>query len=430
MKKLFKYLFLTLLLCIIGWLAFNSIDEELAPGIEGFFYEEAIDETKNGLVVLAGMTAPAKNNPHSFGQKALEQLNTASLDSFLQGEDPTRTIEPNELSFIGESRFGCWISQTKLPLRNRQPCASKKELLQMIADNKTLLERYRSLQRYPRFVDNLNGWENGQLLVNINELFLAKLALSASQGGAEKALKQWIADTKHWQRVIEDKQSMVGKAIVMLVHRSNLEFLPALLQNRAHLARKYKSELLSLLTAPAFGKGGWNMISTMQAEYANITMMNSMADNISTIMRMLFYRNNATQNKFYYFAKDMVELSQKPASRFALAQKAMNAQYQIDPLWKQLIYNPIGNLIVYGISGGSSLIESRHRAVTYSRMLALYVRAKSRRISSRSMPSFITNSGKESQNPLTEKPFEWNSTRKSLSFDAPGIRGLHSEIFF
>ena len=126
----------------------------------------------------------------------------------------------------------------------------------------------------------------------------------------------------------------------------------------------------------------------------------------------------------------MVWLSQQKIEDFEKAKKKIDQKYPNDNIWQKLFYNAVGNFIL-GISDTVPYtIRSYHVTYSHARMLILYIDAKSQNIPPSDMAEFINKSEKKFWNPLTGKPFKWNSESKSIYFVRPNSDGGRREIFY
>lgn len=399
---------LGILLCL--FLVYNVLDERLAPGFDNLFQVDNINERDNGFIAAAGIAAPKEQDIFAYGKQSLKWT-----------ENERSQPHQDEITYSDNVALDCWVMQVA---SSSQSCADEQMLTQTIQANQLLLTRYLSLYEYSRFVDQISGWHNGQLLINLHRLYLAQLSLLARQNPTD-ALTRWMADTRYWQRVIADRQGFVGKAVVLVIYGANLQFLPVLIQAHPDLALQYKTELYTITDVPVFGEGGWDIAATMRAEYAMLGLLEKQEPTLSSIF---FYKPNATRNKLYYYTQDLITLSQKPAAEFVSFKKTIANPYD-EPVWKKMSYNAIGNLVFEGIWPGINLLSAMHNNRAQLKMLKLYIEAKSQNIPASAMQQFIGASD-VARNPLTNQPFLWDEPRYSIYFIVDETNGKRREILY
>lgn len=415
------------------WYLINLRDEKLSEGFNEFFFKDEISESENGLFAFYGLSAPIGKDIYRYGKDLFYKKITY--------ED----ADKEKIDFKGDHKsLKCWRTQNgkKEALENNELCAKKEDILKMLKDNQLLVKRYNSLRNYSRFADyDIGGYNNGGLLIQINVLLLANMAVE--KDGA-KALKTWVDNIKYIQKVVSDKQTMVGKSIFLALYNMNINFLPVLIEKHPNLLKKknHLDQINQVLSAPAFGKDGWNIASTMRAEYEIIKLLNKEVDsrfskplkNTFLFLRgFSFYKPNATKNKFFELSKDMVWLSEQTASSFKNGKHKLDSKYSYDKNKLTVyLYNSIGKFIIYGMYSGGDLILSMHSIKSRMVMLKLYIDAKKQGITKENMRDFIEKSDKAYYNPLTDKPFEWDKKSGSIYFtitDSVGRSTRHEAVY-
>lgn len=439
LKAVIKFILIAIVAIIggkiayFGWMFIDNkrSDEPLAPGFTEFFAEPTpLPYTQNGFFAFMGINAPPDSDTMAFGKQI--------LDLELARENPEEESEAEKqlyntrISFKGDIKsLECWISQNGRmdAQKQTQPCASAEEIRSMAADNKLLLDRITALGNYENFMQPniLGGWLNGQLLIEGQKLISAKMALDASEGKAEQALATWLADAKMLQHMQSGQLSLMMRALVSAVQNIHTRTMPIIIAAMTpEQVALHSADIYAILDAPAFGKNGWDVAATMRTElrvFKGLEKTLEMPEYKpkSTILKHP-YKPNVTRNRFYSWAKELVELSKVEPIEFLSKYQEVNPEHFKKGLWNIILINPgniTGELVLRRMFIGKELLLNAHREAAYRRMLKLYVAAKSQGTSAADMPKTISSLGVEYNNPLTGQAFGWDAEHQSIYFEMP-----------
>lgn len=336
----------------------------------------------------------------------------------------------------------CWSNQ---PWRiagrkSSSSCASANTLRTMIHDNQLLLDRYAALANYSHFVErnfplypakHLDHGESTELLLPLQQLTSAKMALDASEGNAEEALKTWLRTMRMVQRMRAGQWSINMQGTLNAIYHRNAITLPLILEHMMPAQIKaHQAELNTVLDVPTFGTGGWDMAATMRVEATSIyewkkefletrqrvDELENTADDIASAIKFYLYLPNATLNKFYHHSQEMIELASTSPSVsskiFKSKVEEMRSRYKKSWL---VLYNPTGKRIESDLVEYEYLIPSAQTNTAYLQMLKLYVDARVKQVPLTDMPQFVTNS--PIHNPLADAAFQWDAATNSIYFN-------------
>lgn len=386
---------LSLLFCLPPAMA---ADAPPPSDMEAFFKMDPVSEQENGFYALIGLAAPA-----------------SITDIWAYGHDPkTRAAVPVLSIATRDGRkpreaLACFVEQRPAA---GQPCVSDAEAEKLIADNALLLARYERLLQYPRFVDEAGVWANGSLIINLSGVKLAQIGLQAKKGAGQAALDEWKRYTRYWQRAIADRQTMVGKSIVLVLYKQHLSSLPVILAADPALARANEQALLDILSAPPFGDGGWNIADTFRMDFALIQAGGGTIDGKPLDMQ-------AIQHLTYELAQDTLAVAALPPKAMPDSIRRVEEKYDYVGRPATEIANHFPEkLVVGGMAIGVDLLLAQQRREVYARMLRLYVMAKAKEQTPDGMPAFLAAASPELQNPFAESPFGWDDAERAIYFES------------
>ena len=418
-----KLLFTPLLLLIL-YVGVNLFDPQLSPDFDQYFYKENVAHSENAAILLQGINAPEGHDPHAFA-------------NFIWDTKPERTepfYDPNtgeELKLItlkeftpNNITFECWTSQDYEPYEH-SVCATEEQIREILTENALILDRYTLLWRYKRFYhDTLYGFARGQEMISVNDLRNAQLALMARDGQADKALDIWVRRQNFLNMVMADGQNLVFKAIIMINYSRNLHVLPIIVSHAdQETLNAHKDALDSALDVPIFGDDGFDIRAALSSEYFTVFEAEELQHHFDQlgqnylILSKVFYSANATANKFLNFAKDNINASKLPPSEIYRATKKIQKSFTPENEMLDLLYNPIGKILLGGMVKGSELFDNRIAQIMHARMLRLYIDAKSHGIEADDMPAFIHQTRDRYINDYTNKPFEWDAEKNEIYFN-------------
>ena len=412
------------IILLVTYIGVNLYEPAIAPDFSDYIYRENVPESENGFIFFEGLNAPEGYDPVKFGKLVLELQPKKHLVT-----DPS-TGEVMDLIHFKDFEnemitLECWTEQN-YELYGQEICATKDQVIQAIKDNEILLDRYKASWGYERFyVAQLYGFIRGQEIMGLNKLFNAKLVLMAQNGENENALKIWIARQAYFNMVMSDSQSLVFKAITMIDFSRSLKILPIILSHTPqNIIATYREQLDAVLNKPPFGDDGFDIRATLSSEYFTIFESNEMADQLKDFgsewynaSARILYSKNQTANHYFYFAKDILNASKVHASKARQTFQNIQEKHQPSTDTLNLLYNPIGKLLLGGVFKGAELFDNRIAQQATMTMLRLYVDAKVNGIIAENMSEFIDKSGANYINPYTEKPFLWDQSTNSLYFE-------------
>ncbi|MGN7437189.1 MAG: hypothetical protein ACTHOO_01000 [Alcanivorax sp.] len=417
-------LLLAPLILIILYVGVNLFDPPLSPDFDQYFYKENVDPSENGAVFLQGINAPEGQDLFEFATliwdtkpERTEPFYNPNTEEELKLVTLTE-FTPNNLT------FECWTSQDYEP-DEHSVCATEEQIREALTENALIMDRYTLLWPYKRFYhDTLYGFARGQEMIQINDLRNAQLALMARDGHADKALDIWVRRQNFLNMVMADGQNLVFKAIIMINYSRNLHVLP-IIASRAdqETLNAHKDALDSALNVPIFGDDGFDIRATLSSEYFTVFE----AEELMQYMRhpnyqkratsFLMYRKNATANQFLTHAKNVLNATQLPLENMLPTVLASQKTFYPEISFLNMLYNPVGKLILGGTVRGAELFDNRIAQIMHARMLRLYIDAKSHGIGADDMPAFMHQTRDRYINDYTNKPFNWDAEKHEIYFN-------------
>lgn len=428
-KRASQILFVLLAVPLIYVVIIGQFDETLDPEFTALYATQpSIPDHENGFVAFNGLDAPEGEDVIAFGRKMIDH----GRKTYLSNDDQQKA-QNGGITFKGDSSsLKCWITQDgkEKSQKEGKPCADAATVRAMVRDNQLLLRRYAMLAHYPHFVQSEFGDpHNGQLIIQLQTLLSASMALNAAEGNAEHALATWLHYAQMLNHLYTGQSSYIMQAILMVNRGINLKTLPLILAAMTpQQIAAHQAALNAVFDVPAFGPNSWDISATMRAESMilvfaeeNFAKPHQRKDTRGFWERVFkLYQPNATRNLFTKVSRDTLAFSKLPASSLSEAQKDLDTDYYTRSRWGiHSLYNGIGKMIMSGILDGSDLVVAAHEQVAVARLLKLYTAAKIAGIQPKDMPGFVAATTPDMRDPVTEKPFDWNAQKNSIGYTRP-----------
>ena len=175
---------------------------------------QPIPDNENIAIALAGLSAPAGADIIKHGRFV---ANT-TWQKLKDGEAKKIIDAAGKLEFFGTSdELECWIPSAE-PYTKKK-CASAGRIKTILAENKLLLTRYKSMYNMPSW-QGVSG--NGQYIINLNKLISAEIMLDLANGDADSAYTKWRDNHLFISRVLKQDGTMIERAIFLVVDGINL----------------------------------------------------------------------------------------------------------------------------------------------------------------------------------------------------------------
>ena len=208
--KLLIWIGIVNLLIFSALIAYAFLHVEKPDAGRDEFYANSqsnIPDNQNIAIALAGLNAPAGADMIKHGRFVVDTLHKTQSDV-----DAKKIIAAvGQLGFVGTSdELECWMPDTE-PYINEK-CASVERVKILLAENKMLLTRYKSLYNMPSW-QGVSG--NGQYVININRLISAEIMLDLANGDADSAYTNWRDNHVFISRVLKQEGTMIERAIFL-----------------------------------------------------------------------------------------------------------------------------------------------------------------------------------------------------------------------
>lgn len=438
LDKFLKWLGFAMLLAPFVWYVTCQFDEALDPEVQAALTAESPEpEGENGYYALVGMHAPAEvKDTHAYGRDLILQVRQA-LAADPDMSEPYK-LPKQALDFRGDKALLCAPRKSAcLPNVARTSAALDRAL----ADNKLLLERYRALYRYTRFVETLPPHRSAPLPnypYKAHELFLAAIARDAARGRIVSALQALAADTNYWRMVLADARTLLTKMVAVARLDGDYRLLAEIIATKPLLPAE--AELVHASLAP-LSTAERSMIEPMRWEfrisgdYAQL-IKNSIREGIQgednskkTPLRTALVwlaeplaQENATRNLVYRHHMAVAALATAPTREFDARRDTLAEQHAVKVDWHYL-YNPLGKFMFHiGEPLWQPYIARLHDLDGYIHLVRLQLAVTQAKIAPPDVPAFLEKSGPLAADPYTGQLMEWDPEAKTLSFRARGAR--------
>lgn len=409
----------------------SIFDEELLPEITNQLGKkpEQVDVTGNAALYVYGLNAESSLDIKTAGETLLAQLRKKHRS----GEQASLSDEETNAIFNGSDFDKTWEalypSAIKCNPRDQLDCIANviTEIEANPITNERLLiqiERYGIIRQQPHFIEDISYLDftsplpNYAITLQLSRLLAAEAYLTKGIDGLIDSASQ---DLAFWRLVLKEGQSLIGKMVALNAIRGNLLALSYAIRKEPTLTVEQISNL-QLLLNPITHEDA-NIDNAFKADFR--VMVNSidqfldLMTNTGDIKQLMLYpmtQANATINLSYQqLYKPAIKLSQMPPADFYEHTQTPTKPFKFSRLNP---YNLGGKINMYTPWEYSPYIGRVHDLTGLYTLVRLQLELKI------SIPDDIITAVKTSKfkNPYTQKPFEYDSTKKELGFRCFEVR--------
>ena len=412
--KRILYFILFLLLLLMAWAAYVNLhgDEEPDTGRETFYArsEVKVPNNQNLAVAISGINAPTESDIITHGRFVLNTYAEAK-DNYTA----KKTIaNQNELKFIGDStEFDCWVNNDFETKQNN--CASPKRIESLLLSNKTLLARYKSLYD----IAHLQGSsKNGMTIININELLLAEIKLDIFNNKPEIAYQKWRANHQFVSYVLLQPLELVDRMVYLIVYGHNLNTLEQLLFKAPEISTKHFDELHLMLKPRDLSLFNMKALLSVEYHHGNDKFINKQLASFEL-------HPNYIRNRVYRAHIDILIEAQKMPFDYERSENVLYEKYHFGPGrlhtldWLDPLNSLLSKVAIRNSISTLRMAKSIHTKNSLSKLLNVSIQIRQQKIPEANIQTFLNNAGSEYNSPFTNKPMQWDATKKVIYFIEP-----------
>ena len=435
------YLIAALIAVALLIVVINVPDERLDPKAAAALHEVpstlAVDE--NAEFAMYGTGVAKGQDPHEFGVRyvALNNQWMRAMDEGRQvNQDELQTMEQQKeaLPWIGNARDLCGKSRTDCL---RDYVRHRQQIEKLVRDNRLRLARYHALYRYQGFSDtmlhrivatypDMNGAEH--------ETVLGQIALQAVSRNPDGALRNLVADTQFWRRVLAGSATVLTKSVAAGLLERNYALasqIAALDKGRASLASR-----IAPMTAPLTPEErDWTAVINAEYQWQAFLfsqLVRRSSEDVSgegsvgpldRLATVLFFKPHASINRAYHYAALMTTMNAVPGDELINKVATLNKDLVnvLDfPRW-DMIYDPLGKAVV-AIAAQPPNAVARYIVRTDNldgavRLLRLQIEIYQKRIPLKDVDAFLVDMPVDLYQPYLRQPMNWDPDKKELWFE-------------
>ncbi|MEO8673282.1 MAG: hypothetical protein ABI411_18355, partial [Tahibacter sp.] len=441
-------LLVIVLVPLLGLWIFNRIDESSTRSAERWFAPtpHTLPDAENAWLYMLGFGAAENEDPIAFGRRRLDAYEAritqhgphpASAEEEALKADPlafqSKDAKGNTVEFCDPDTTDClsWAKTEVTALGDLERA------------NALLLARYDTLLGMIR-VDDLATPSLDDTFPDTNKeanlyrsLILRDLSNPATRANALQRMARVIA---FWRHMEEPAQGLIMKAIADRTQERYLRILDALIHQSGESGLNALHEVIDVaLRAPTPAQREWEPVLHREALQFGLTLDRSVFTNPIDAARYCekdclkqwliaqFYTRQATRN-LYARLWDAVlvvhngepkDMSAANARVSEIVESAMPLTASAKQTLRRMAYNATGEILtVIALPAYAEYINNQHDTEALRRMLLLKIAALKEHVSAQKMPEFLAQRGDTLSNPYTGEPFEWDTAKHEIHFDA------------
>lgn len=406
----------------------------------------AVAPADNGAVYILGFAAPADADPVDVGTRRM-----AWLESYNEHTDAKADPLPDVLQFqeLGSPALrSLWEFCNADSDRSR--CAAAFESAardwQPNEVDALALRRYEALLTRHAWRDvvpfNIAApFPAYHVVVHAQRLYLLHVMQLVSAGHLDQAREKLSADLAYWRGAVPAADNLIGQMIGVACLRSHffyssliLRGLPAADIQRvmpADWSREFTSAERSMLRSTAgeiaFMAGilrdpKYQTVDGQAADDTDESFLHRWLERLSTPL----FKVQDTMNGIAERRLQLCEDFEAPLQQYVQLQK----HWKEKPEKTFTVYNPTGRILVW-MEDGETYVDYTLRTASVEgmrRAALLTAQLHARGISADTAPAEIARA--DLRDPYTDKPFDWNAERRSVTFTAPESHRWRKAEFF
>lgn len=408
------------------WFAGNRfLDVPRAPLVETFLVSsrEPVADNQNIAIGLLGLSAPTGSDFMQYGIKVKAlYASDAPWERVQEMIRGAGTLQPT----VESKQVDCWLDPDAEPWSG---CLPFDQAPSVLAQNRELLDRYKTLYRF----DEYTGWglSNGNAYLVVQRLSIAEMHIDLRQRKYEEAYQKWRQQFLFLRRVLRGPDNWVGKAVGLVAIGMTLPFLERLLIASPEIAKRHSAELLKILRAEGIAE--FNLKGVVRIEFSSFNQyLATPLGEGSAWGDAPFYwlayqtgQRNRILNRYAAFSQEFIN---------ALGLPWHEADKEFDHLRAKYIYSsnrdylidPFGSILIDRIIDGQilarGLVQQMHSIVGRLRLSTLLVRLIDENVGDAGVDRFLAASGAELNDPFSGSPMRWDPKDRKIFFSDPTDR--------
>lgn len=440
--------FLLVLLLYLGLVALNWNDRPPSAAVRRFeeivAQRPAVSADDNAVVYIMGFGAPTEGDPVEAGARRMQWLESFD-DSTAPDSDPLHA----GLSFqaVGSpvvAHLGNACGQEA----DRLQCASVFESIvrdwQPSDMDALALRRYEALLTRRAWRDVVPMDVTAPLpaygnVTHAQRLYLLRLGQWAAQGRMDDVRAGLESDLDFWRTAVPAADSLIGQMIAVAALRQHFALANLVLRGLtpeqavravpADWRREFSPAERSMKRVMAGEMAFWKEVMAytrrqQEAEAATPTLVEKWTSRLTDPLFKIQDTANGIADRRMRLCEDF----EAPMNQYLRLENAWDEAPAKDGM---TLYNPVGQMILR-IEDGSTYVgyvlrTASVEGVRRAALLAFQLHANG--VAPEAVGSLVAQS--DLRDPYTEKPFEWNAERHSVTFTGPeNHRARRSEFFY
>ncbi len=394
-------------------------DEPLDLGLQAFYAPDAtpVPDRENVAIALMGISAPLGTDLFEHGRFVSNAIDSTDYDKAQKKIDAKGELR---LTINGDE-LDCWIWLE--PRGTDRICPDANGVKKILADNRELLNRYRSMYLLPAYRPSYFG-RNGRPRIALNKLIAAEIGLDLRSGNHEAAYQKWRGNYIFISRMVGAETSMVDKLLWQVPEGISLSCLEELLFTAPSIRLTHSKELLSQLNAPSIDR--WNLKGMLRAENRPLARMFE-GDLQSWV------RPNVIRNRAYRLAQAFLAVDQSNGEKLIVGMNQVGENLTKDKGWSLNEFLYLGNESLAKLMLSSQveipqMADSWLRRLGEMRLLSLSIIIANDRIADRDISQFLLDTAPILRNPYSGEPMRWSLENRVLYFCLPSNHGSVAQM--
>ncbi len=393
-----------------------------------------IPDTDNAYYALFGASLSEDQYPHAFGMRYVA-LNNAWATEKDAGHSPSR----EQLTAMeAQNKVLAWHGETKSLCNVQTDCLTeysnhRQRIEMLLHDNPIRLARYHALYSYRGYRDTMfermDGFNNAPYFGNAeHETILAQIGLEAIGGNLEGALRDLVADTAYWRRVLAGSNNWLSRSVSAAYLSRNYALASELVMKyqSSPLLENGLSAMLLPLSQQELDWSGVLRSTCFQPEvhvFLDQTNKYAASGRATRWFSYLIYRPNATINLLYQYVDKIQVLGSVPGYALIDTTHQLNGDYvKVNNVYRaDAIYNFAGKILVAVAAQPPERMAKNiariHNLEGAQRLLHLQLDIVRDRVTQQGIDAYLAKSAVALYDPYRNQPFRWDSVKHELWFE-------------
>ena len=357
----------------------------------------------NGFIHMVALVFPDKEKAFEEAKSLIKQSMSDNLDDYHEARSRFENLRKKSGIGVASDDLEAFSKCGLYSITNNK-CLTTNKAQKIINYNRNLLERYRELYKY-NYVSTLGETIIHPIteILDLRKLNYLEIKVLLDQKKYEEAFTKLKEDILFWQRLLNDKTSIVIKSAIVISYKNGLHYLNNILYNYPDVEKRFLDEIEIVLSNSPLEKNLFHIYR--QDLLIDCFFTSKYFDKLPSVSPILFI--NQVKNNIFEDRLRISNFAKLPVNDIEKAYKAYSLKketYQNSPTY--YTYNIIGNVLASITSPNlDRFLINYHKVIGFEKYLKAKIILKKSNLENEKKQAYLDELPKSLQNHFLETPF-------------------------